>query len=249
MSNDELQLAWQDADTRRWYPVGRFLLDDGDYVFHYVRGATLARDDAGFEGVPQFPDFEQEYRSGELFEFLKNRLIRPGRYDFRRQQQRLGLESITGYEDPADVFEILARTGGRRATDNFEFYRPLVVDSGEVHTTFFSRGIRYVDEKIREFWAEGSAPRDPLRLVADRHNPADPNALLIIDVKIRPLGFVPRYYSRRLSRLYDQNAIDRLEVHRHNPGPAPDQQRFLIELTATVPGDIELHDEMVDPLV
>ncbi len=39
-------------------------------------------------------------------------------------------------------------------------------------------------------------------LVADRDNPADTDALLIIDVKIHPLGFVPRYYTSQLSTLY-----------------------------------------------
>lgn len=249
MNNDELQLAWQDADSRRWYPVGRFLVDDGEYRFHYVQGAVTARENAGFEGVPQFRDFQREYRSETLFEFLKNRLIRPGRYDFRLQQQRLDLESITDYDDPSDVFEILARTGGRRATDNFEFYRPLVVDGGTVNCTFFSRGVQYVDESIRSFWADGSTPQEPLRLVADKDNPADPYALLIIDVKIRPLGFVPRYYARKLSQLYHHDAIDEVEVRRHNPAPAPDQERFLIELSATVPDGIDLDDQAVQPLL
>lgn len=187
---------------------------------------------AGFGGVPQFPDFSGSYRSEETFAFLKNRLIRPKRYDFKQQQRRLGLESITDLDDPADVFEILARTGGRRQTDNFEFFRPLRAEDGELRCIFFSRGLTYIDEKIRQFWADGSTPRGELRLVADLHNPVDPNALIIIDEAIRPLGFVPRYYSAPFSRLYHDDAIESVTVERHNASPAPDQERFLLRLEA-----------------
>ncbi len=234
MNVDEIHLAWQDTDTRRWYPVGRFCIDGDDFVFEYLPEAQRARDDADFGGVPQFPEFTETYDSRELFPFLKNRLMRPERYDFKQQQRRLDMESVTGYDDPRDVFEILARTGGRRQTDNFEFFRPLQPKDGELRSIFFSRGLSYVDDKIRQFWAEGSEPTGQLRLVADMQNPADPSALIILDQAIRPLGFVPRYYSKELSRLYHTGAIKSVAVARHNPAPAPDQERFLIELVAVV---------------
>lgn len=233
MSGDEIYLAWQDTETRRWYVVGRFFLDDGEFVFEYLPRAQQVRAEAGFSGVPQFPGFSESYRSEELFPFLKNRLIRPERYDFKQQQLRLNMESVSDYGDPGDVFEILARTGGRRQTDNFEFFRPLRAKDNRLECIFFSRGLGYVDEKIRQFWAEGSTPKGRLRLVADLYNPADKDALIIIDEAIRPLGFVPRYYSESLSRLYHADAIDSLSIERHNQSPAPDQERFLIRLVAS----------------
>ncbi len=156
MSHDEIHLAWQDTETRRWYPVGRFAVHEDEFLFEYLPKAQNAREDASFSGVPQFPEFAETYRSKQLFPFLKNRLIHPERYDFKQQQCRLGMESVTGYDDPLDVFEILARTGGRRQTDNFEFFRPLRPKNGELRSIFFSRGLSYVDDKNRQFWAEGS---------------------------------------------------------------------------------------------
>lgn len=233
MIRNEIHLGWQDAETRRWYAVGRFWLDDDGYSFEYLPQADKAREQAGFGGVPQFPDFARSYRSEEAFAFLRNRLIRPKRYDFMQQQRRLGLEAITDLDDPADVFEILARTGGRRQTDNFEFFRPLRAGDDKLECIFFSRGLTYIDEKIRQFWADGSTPKGELRLVADLQNPVDPNALIIIDEAIRPLGFVPRYYSAAFSRLFHDSAIDSVTIERHNKSPAPDQERFLLRLEAT----------------
>ncbi len=233
MTEPHIHLAWQDPDTRRWYPVGRFGFHDGSFTFEYLSAqAARAQAEANFSGVPQFPDFSKTYTSNQLFPFLANRLIRPDRYDFKQQQLRLDMASVTDYDNPRDIFEILARTGGRRQTDNFEFFRPLTPQDGQIRCIFFSRGISYIDPEIRDFWASGSTPKGTLRLVADMENPADEDALIIIDEAIRPMGFVPRYYSRDLSRLYHAGAIQTVSVARHNPHPAPDQERFLIRLVA-----------------
>ena len=52
-----LYLAWQDAKSRRWFPVGR--LDAGEdtwpeqYQFSYIHGAHKARESAEFPYDPQ----------------------------------------------------------------------------------------------------------------------------------------------------------------------------------------------------
>jgi hypothetical protein len=86
MSEKTLFLAWQDkARTREWFPVGRLDVQKPKslYRFRYLHGAERAHQQAGFEPLYDFPDFHQRYEASDLFPLFQNRVIAPGRRDFR----------------------------------------------------------------------------------------------------------------------------------------------------------------------
>jgi len=83
----------------------------GDFEFRYLRGAETDPDFRPFIG---FPDLHRLYRSTEQFPFFENRLMSRGRADYSAYLGSLGLAHN------ADPFEVLARSGGRRATDTVE---------------------------------------------------------------------------------------------------------------------------------
>ena len=90
-----LFLAWQDRQSRRWFPVGRLVCDRdvrGQFEFVYIRGALEAKALTGFVEIPGFPDLKKEYRSIELFPAFRNRTMNPNRPDRAEYLQQLGLE-------------------------------------------------------------------------------------------------------------------------------------------------------------
>ncbi len=130
MTTKTLYLAWQDtrdednySGSRLWFPVGRLDIEDGEYPyrFRYTKGAEEANEETGFPPLPEFPYFEDDYRSFDLFPIFQNRIISPKRPDFRHYVQALDLGT------DADPIEILSANGGRRATDTFEVFPKLVV--------------------------------------------------------------------------------------------------------------------------
>ena len=94
-----LFVAWKDAqNSLGWFPVGRLDADVAGnlYRFRYVHGAIDAAAQCGFVPFDSFPDFDQEYVSGELFPFFANRLQNVNRPGFREHLRRLDLEPDAG---------------------------------------------------------------------------------------------------------------------------------------------------------
>ena len=111
-----LFLAWQNPDSRLITPVGRLrvLTHNGSlsFEFRYLARArgVLARP------LTSFPDFDACYTSTRLFPLFENRMIPPDRVDFGSWAASLGLSDAT------DPFEVLAQSGGTRATDTLEVF-------------------------------------------------------------------------------------------------------------------------------
>src|ERR1700726_2154827 len=115
-----LFLAWQDqGESRRWFPVGRLDADQFPtrFSFRYIRGAEEANKITGFSPLDDFPDFHVIYRSSELFPMFQNRVLHPSRSDFPEYMQWLDMDPRNN--DPLDI---LAVSGGHRATDHFEVF-------------------------------------------------------------------------------------------------------------------------------
>src|SRR5882724_9082523 len=112
-----LFLAWQ-APTRAWFPVGRLDADvsANRYAFSYTKGALQAQSAVGFDALPAFPDLRRRYESSELFPLFQNRVLDPGRKDFKEYLASLDLN------ESSDPIEILAVSGGRRQTDSLEVF-------------------------------------------------------------------------------------------------------------------------------
>ena len=61
-----LYLAWQNQQSRLWFPVGRLIqheFEHGGYEFAYVRGAEQAKKLAKFREIPGFPQLYKHYLS------------------------------------------------------------------------------------------------------------------------------------------------------------------------------------------
>ena len=119
MNTRALFLAWQDKESsHQWFPVGRLdaIAERSRYRFRYTGGALRAQRDAGFPLLIEFPSLEKEYWSSELFPLFSNRVINSKRPDLGDYLRALDLVHET------DPLEILAVSGGRRATDSYEVF-------------------------------------------------------------------------------------------------------------------------------
>jgi hypothetical protein len=226
-----LFLAWLDPVQRRWYPVGQLRSDGGEYVFRYTEGALVAIHEAGFQPLAAFPELEATYRSAELFALFNNRLLSRSRPDYREFIEWLHIP-----ESEAEPFVILARSGGRRATDTFEvFPEPQVDEEGMGVLHFFIHGIRHSSEGAVQR-SESLKIGERLLVLQDLQNPFDRNALALRTTDSSPgdlhlLGFCPRYISEEVSPvLRDHPELVRVEVVHVNPPPAPAQMRVLCSM-------------------
>ena len=173
-----LFVAWQDPETRRYYPVARLISGIGSeqntYEFDYINGANEAAK-VGFVPFRSFPDLQKVYRSEELFALFANRLMPQSRPDYSNYVNQLGLDPLT-----ADPMLILARSGGVRATDSLELFPHPVQNqqSGCYETFFLVHGLRYFSDESRNR-VESLSVEDRLYVMADFQNPVDQNALML----------------------------------------------------------------------
>ncbi|MEO1378161.1 MAG: DNA-binding protein, partial [Cyanobacteria bacterium J06635_10] len=110
-----LFLAWQDPNTRKWFPIGRLTYDGEEYQFLYVRGAIEAQAECGFNSLYSFPKFYKVYKSKIIFPLFSNRIMRRSRPDYKNYIERLNIP-----ENEDEPINILARSGGKKATDTLE---------------------------------------------------------------------------------------------------------------------------------
>lgn len=213
-----LYLAWQDADTRRWFPVGRLRkLADQRYEFVYLRGYSEAHAQAGMSPILGFPSPEARYVSDALFPHFQNRVMPRSREDYPVYLERLGL-----HEQPRDPLEILARSGGWKVTDAFSYYlfpEPAATLSpdGERRyvVCFFIHGMRYAQPAAQER-ARRAKLGEELFLMNDFQNPADPGAIAIRTHENHLLGYVPRFYCADLHELRRRGQAIALTVEHVN---------------------------------
>ncbi|WNG15649.1 HIRAN domain-containing protein [Cystobacter fuscus] len=237
-----IYLAWQDSlHSRRWFVVGRLRrLPDGLYEFIYTRGYEEARRSASMQPILGFMEPERRYLSDRLFPLFQNRLMSSNREEYAAYIERLGLRRDS--ESPPEPLQILARSGGRRATDSFEvFPAPLrhQSEAGDQNylIKFFVHGVRYVpfESQVRVSKCQLD---ERLLLLSDWQNEFDSNSLMLrTEFDNYLLGWVPRYYCADISSLRDRKLPVNVRVERVNPVSSPTQQRLLCQLTAPWPED------------
>lgn len=223
-----LFLAWQDPNSRTWFPVGKLAHADGVYHFSYLQGALEAKNKAGFEPIWSFPEFHQVYSSTELFPLFANRLLRPSRPDYPDFIQWLNLPAHA--DDP---IALLARSGGKRKTDNFEvFPHPERDADGSYHIHFFAHGLRHFPLEVQQH-VQSLPVGTPLQLTHDIQNQFDSRALILRTADLYLAGFCPRYLAQDFFELVCKFPEQvRVWVERVNPPPTPLQFRLLCSLTA-----------------
>lgn len=226
-----LFVAWQNPNTRAWVPVGRLTHENGVYKFVYTRGAKEAE---GFTPFGRMVNLDASYVSDVLFPLFANRVLPKSRPEYGDYLRWLGLS-----ERAHNELEVLARTGGLRATDTLEIIpcpEPTKDKSYEVY--FFSHGIRHLSLKDQERVNELNAGAQ-LYLMQDLQNEHDAMALLLrTNDPVAVVGYCPRYYSGEFSKLLTSVGSKdvRVTVEQVNPD-APMQLRLLCKLRAPWPAN------------
>lgn len=224
-----LYIAWQDPKNRSWHSVGRLTYDQGYYRFVYTRGALAS---PRFTYLGRMHDLRKHYVSETLFPLFSNRLLDSSRPEYPDYVQWLGVEA------EADSMQLLARSGGTRATDQLCVYaHPEPNERGEIELFFFSHGLRYLDQRERQRIDRLKAG-DRLQLKWDDENTHDPNALMVETEKLVKVGYCPRYLNEDLRRVMDVAEV-KLTVERANPD-APLQFRLLCKAVFMPPPGFEL---------
>ena len=178
-----LFLAWQDPQSRTWFPIGRLTREAGMYHFSYLQGALQAKEQANFQPIWAFPNFYQHYTSIDLFPLFANRLLRPSRPDYKDFVQWLNIPATD-----KDPIALLARSGGRRKTDSFEVFPCPERDAqGEYHIHFFAHGLRHFPEEAQTY-VQSLQPKTRLFITHDMQNSMDSRALIL---RTEDLHFVP----------------------------------------------------------
>lgn len=223
-----LFLAWQDSKSRIWFPIGRLTYDGENYQFVYTRGVEEAKAKSGFQTLYSFPDINKVYTSTQLFPLFSNRVMRRSRPDYKNYVEWLNIP-----QNQDDPIAILARSGGTKATDNFEVFPcPEPDNNGLYHVHFFVRGLRYFPNSAIEriYYLKKS---ELLYLDHDIQNPRDPNALLLRTEDNYIIGYCPRFIAPDVIKLLQENQkLVHVHVERVNLSPTPLQLRLLCNLTA-----------------
>jgi hypothetical protein len=79
----KLFLAWQQPQSRHWFPIGQLTFDGKKYHFFYIQGVKKAQAESSFRLLHSFPERDRIYTSSELFPLFSNRLMRPSRPDYQ----------------------------------------------------------------------------------------------------------------------------------------------------------------------
>lgn len=223
-NTQRLYVVWQNPQTRRFARVGHLdvRLDEAEYIFSYEADADEVE---GFAGFAAFPDLGHRYRSDELFPFFTNRVLSPRRPEYDDYLDALGL----GDADPSPV-EILARSGGGRATDTVHVVpAPRVTDDGQHVFRFLASGIRHVEGASERL--ERLEPGTELELRAEPDNPVRENALLLDVAKQEPVGYVPDYLLDVVDAYREAGDIS-VYAEQVNPRDVPAHVRLLCRLEA-----------------
>jgi len=225
----KLFLAWQDPESRAWYPVGRLTSEGGRYLFVYTQGALAS---SRFPRLGNMQDLGKQYESLDLLPLFSNRVLPKSRPEY---QQLLHWLNLKGNE--ADPLQLLGLTEGIRRTDNFTVFPcPTEQKDGTCDIHFFSHGIRYLPkESVARI--DSLTPGARLFVMPDVQNKHDKYAIVLrTDDPPWIVGYCPRYFAREFGQLLaPPDPVDvEVTVDRINRD-APIQLRMLCRLTGPWP--------------
>jgi hypothetical protein len=240
-----LYLAWQDYQSRSWFPVGQLTFDGKVYTFVYINGAKQAQQKCGFEPLMSFPEWNRVYCSTELFAFFANRVMPRSRPDYQSFLDRFNLSAQN-----LDLMEFLGRTEGERQTDNFKIFPcPQRNPNGQYHFSFLAHGLRYLPEcSVQRM--EQLEVGESLWLAHEFHNPYDNKALTLNTKDHHILGYYPRYLVEDVFEVlrHDPKLVE-VKVAKVNLPPSPLKSRLLCEITYSgFEGYVPFAQEQYQPL-
>lgn len=186
-----LWLIWQNTETRQRYHIGNLSYLNGTYTFTYeLNGERRTVTEAmanGYRPHLAFRDIQKTYVSERLFNAFSRRLPDKRRPDFQEVLQSLGLSNE--YTE----LDLLRATGGRLATDPYEFVTPIFKEHHHFDFEFYVAGWRYYDgDQVISELRVG----DEVQMKLDPDNPEDHKAVVIMTTQSgAKLGFIPAFYS------------------------------------------------------
>ena len=245
-----LYLAWQDAKSRGWFPVGRLTRHETEpveYAFEYVRGAeNLTQHGRPFVvPIPGFPDLKKGYRAPIVFPAFRYRAMNLSRPDRPEYLSWLGLSP-----EHADLVDELAVSGGHSVADQFEIFPAIEPDcDGRFETRFVLHGLSYTNEdSVRRTGALKKGDR--LEIVLELNNPVTVHGLAVKTADHYFIGWLPRYlvdvfHSDHAWQVEDVRAVV-AQVNRN----APLSHRVLVDFSGRLPPGVDpIRDlEMYQPI-
>lgn len=226
-THNSVFLAWQSPETRDWHVVGQLNERDDDYVFKYTKGALKIKHFIPFSGMD---DLKSTYSSKDLFPLFKNRILSSRRPEYPQFMKWLGLD-----EKESSAMDMLARSGGLRATDNLQVFKRIEIsEDGSFNYYFFSHGISYLTDSAKERIAnlkEG----EKLYLCEDTQNDYDVCAVMIrTGGPVEIVGYCPRYIAKVIGCfLHSENSKLNVTVESVQ-ADAPSNYRLMCKLEAKV---------------
>ena len=240
-----LFLAWQDYESRVWFPIGRLTFDGARYQFVYIKGAKDAEQQCGFQSLISFPQWDKVYYSDHLFPIFANRLMSRSRPEYKSFIERL---NVPLEED--DPMVLLARSEGKRETDSLTVFPcPEPNQEGKYELHFFAHGLRYLPPGAIAL-IEQFEVGDKLWLAHEFQNEYDTRALTLHTKDHHIVGYCPRYLSRLVFDVLMQspNLVD-VRVERINGFPTPLKFRLLCRMTySTLDGIQPFSQEEYQPI-
>lgn len=215
----------EDVGARRPYRhVGFLECRAGLYEFYYCEGVTNQPD---FTPLTGFPDVDRRYSSTEMFPLFAERIMsarRPDRAEYLRALD-LGSES--------EPWEILARSGGRRAGDSIEVTpQPRVDPDGATSCLFLVHGIRHRGQAASDA-IDRLRTGDDLEVRFETTNPVNPNAVLVLDEGRVELGYIPDPLLDYAHRVVASGEYNLCVVRANGPDVGP-HLRLLVRLSGHI---------------
>lgn len=214
----ELWLIWQNTETRQRYHVGNLIHEDGVYKFGYENGGRRKLSEAmqnGYKPHLAFPETDRTYVSNRLFGPFSRRLPDKRRPDFSDLLQELGLSA-----DYTEM-DLLRATGGRLATDAYEFVHPLYVENNTFNFDFYIAGWRYYDG---DHVINHLNPGDTVEFKPHYGNPEDDKAVAIVTDSGLKLGYIPAFYSGLMFEVIENNCVFFAKIDGINPYAVPQRK-------------------------
>mgnify|MGYP001389570001 CR=1 FL=1 len=207
-----LWLIWQNSRTRQKYHVGNLSHDGKVYRFNYAMNGLRTLEDAladGYRMHVSFPEKYKVYESENLFPPFARRLPDRRRPDFQEILENLGL--------PPDytLMDLLKATGGKQATDTYEFVTPVMVYGFDYHFDFDIHGWRYYDgENVVQQLSTG----EELLFQSEPTNKKDPYAVKVLTKDGKHLlGYVPSFYSPFVTQILNGKGSYHAKIEKINP--------------------------------
>ena len=210
---DFIYVVWKDVKSRKNFVIGT-LTRNGCYEFRYGKDLKDAQQ-AGFSPLVAFPSFETPYHEDTLFPTFACRLPDKKRRDINTILQKYGLAEY-------DEFELLKRSGAKLPTDTLSFIEPIFEEDPVVDRSFYVMGIRHYMLCNGQDCGLASelTPGAELVLQVEPDCEHDPHAVQIRDSDGTLIGYLPRYYSKTISkRLEDGTSYVCLVVEHNHKQP------------------------------